>query len=112
MGAAMSGSKLTPVKSSNIRAVDYDASKRVMTVEFKDFVRWRYEDCPPVHAEGIVTAESPGKYFATYIKGLRAEKVPDIVDILKAGKLTQENCEDAAAQIEQLRREVGVRWSP
>lgn len=97
---------MTPVKSSNIRAVDYNVYTRVMTVEFNGFVRWRYEDCPPVHAEGIVEAESPGKYFATYIKGLKSWKLPDIVNVLKAGTPTTEQLEDAAAQIEQLRREV------
>lgn len=97
---------MTPVKSSNIRAVDYNIATRVMTVEFNGFARWRYEDCPPHHAEGILTAESAGKYFNQHIKGLKAEKVPDIVNVLKAGTPTTEQLEDAAAQIEQLRDEV------
>lgn len=99
---------LTPLKSSNIRAFHYDPATSVMTVEFNGFVRWRYQDCLPYHADAILASESPGRYFATHIKGLKAEKVIDIILVLKAGTPTSEQMEDAADQIEQLRLEVAA----
>lgn len=60
--------QLTPVKSSNIKAVGYDASTKTLAVEFPGGV-YHFNDVPAdVHA-GLVGAESVGKYFASNIRG-------------------------------------------
>jgi hypothetical protein len=60
--------KLTPIKSSNIKAIGYDASAKTLAVEFLNGV-YHYNDVPPeVHAS-LVGAESAGKFFASNIRG-------------------------------------------
>jgi len=64
---------LTPVESSNITAVDYDADKKHLDVHFKTGAPWRYHDVPPEKHAGLmgegVEDHSVGKYFHAHIKG-------------------------------------------
>lgn len=57
---------MTPVKSSNIAAVDHDGQHT--TVQFKSGATWRYADVPVDKHDAMVNADSVGGYFATHIK--------------------------------------------
>jgi len=59
---------LTPVKSSNLEAVGYDPGTRVLTVKFRNGGTYHYQECLPSHYEGLLSAESPGKFFHRHIK--------------------------------------------
>lgn len=57
-----------PVTSTNLQSVGYDASSRVLTIEFRNGSTYEYEDVPPeVHAE-LMKAKSHGKYFQSHIR--------------------------------------------
>lgn len=73
---------LTPVESSNIRAVGYDAEQQALTVQFKDGVSHVYADVPPETHAGLMGDGKPGhsvgKYFHANIKGsFKSEKAED-----------------------------------
>jgi len=57
-----------PVQSSNVAAVGYDESKRLLEVEFTSGSVYQYEGVPPEEHRGLVEAESVGKYFAAVIR--------------------------------------------
>jgi hypothetical protein len=57
---------VTPVKSSNIAAVDHDGQHT--TVQFKSGAMWRYADVPADKHESMVNAASVGGYFAQHIR--------------------------------------------
>lgn len=57
----------TPIKSSTIKSVGYDAESKTMEVEFGSG-RYRYADVPPEVHTGLVGAESAGKYFAANVR--------------------------------------------
>lgn len=59
---------LTPVKSSNIKAVGYDPQSRALTVEFHSGAQHRYDDVPPEHHQGLIEADSVGKYFHANVR--------------------------------------------
>lgn len=76
---------LTPVKSSNIKAVGYDAEARTLTVQFKDGAQHRYEDVSAEKHAGLMGEGTPGhsigKYFHAHIKGAhKSSKLPDDED--------------------------------
>lgn len=59
---------LTPVTSSNLRAVGYDAGARELWVEFVNGSVYVYEGVPAeVHA-ALMAAPSHGKYFDAEVK--------------------------------------------
>jgi len=55
------------VESSMIRAVGYDADKRILDVAFHRTGVYRYFDVPPEVVEGLLDAESKGSYMREYI---------------------------------------------
>lgn len=58
----------TPVTSSNVRAIGYDASVLTLEVEFLNGSIYHYHDCPPeVHRE-LMQAPSKGTYLNDRIK--------------------------------------------
>lgn len=58
----------TPVRSSNLGSVGYDANQRTLEIEFKSGGLYEYYDVPiEVHDE-LMNAESHGKYFNENIK--------------------------------------------
>lgn len=63
---------LTPVKSSNIKGVGYDAAARALDVQFNSGETHRYEDVPPEKYAGLMGKGSPGhsvgKYFHANIR--------------------------------------------
>ncbi len=56
------------VVSTNIRSIGYDASTMILEVEFNNGTVYQYYDVPEDLYEGIMTAESHGKFLASYIK--------------------------------------------
>lgn len=57
-----------PVKSSAIQAVAYDVEDKTLTVRFKQGAEYDYYDVPKEKFEGLLKAESVGKYFNKYIR--------------------------------------------
>jgi hypothetical protein len=63
----------TAVKSSQIASVGYDQTKQVLEVEFKrGNAVYQYESVPKSIHAGLLSAESPGKYFGAFVR----EKFP------------------------------------
>ena len=57
-----------PVSSSNIRAIGYDLSSQVLEVEFHNSTVYQYTEVTEGEYEGLMNAESKGKYFNANIK--------------------------------------------
>ena len=70
--------KMHQVQSSNIKAVGYDEQTRILRIEFlHGKSAYEYMDVEEQALEGLLTAESVGKYFGAHIKGLyEYRKVP------------------------------------
>lgn len=60
---------LSPVVSSNITHIGYDAARRHLYVQFKAAGIYRYADVPPDAVASFMGADSIGRHFARYIKG-------------------------------------------
>lgn len=60
---------MTPVKSSNIEAVGYDAEKKILSVKFKSGGTFQYGDVPEGVHKAFVGADSVGSYFHRHIRG-------------------------------------------
>ncbi len=58
----------TPVTSSNIRAIGYDSDSQVLQVEFNDGAVYDYAAVPESDYDGLMGADSKGKYFNANIK--------------------------------------------
>ncbi len=58
----------TPVSSSNISAIGYDADSQVLEIEFTNGAVYSYSGVPPVEYEGFMNADSKGKYLHANIK--------------------------------------------
>lgn len=56
--------------SSSIAACDYDDENNVLTVEFVRGKSYQYADVPYSVYEDLKDAESPGKYFQSYIRNV------------------------------------------
>lgn len=56
------------VSSSAIRSVGYDASKRILEIQFTSFTTYRYRNVPESIYYGLMNASSKGTYFNRYIK--------------------------------------------
>lgn len=65
---------LQPVDSSNIASIGYDEETKTLAVVFKkknNFVnRYHYSDVPKKIYDNLMTSDSVGKYFHTYIRGI------------------------------------------
>lgn len=59
--------KLITVESSMIHAVGYDAETRTLEVVFNKGNIYRYQDVPPEVHEGLMNAESKGRYMRANI---------------------------------------------
>jgi KTSC domain len=64
---------LSPVTSSQIAAVGYDAATRELVIRFRSSGRkqervYSYDGVPFELAKGLIAAESPGSYFHRHIR--------------------------------------------
>ena len=55
------------VNSSMLRRVRYDPQKRFLDVVFRTGEKYRYKDVPPDEYDGLMEAQSHGKYMQTRI---------------------------------------------
>ena len=58
----------TPVTSSTVAAVGYDANTVTLEVEFQNGSVYQYFSVPEVEYQGLITADSVGKYLNQNIK--------------------------------------------
>lgn len=58
------------VSSSNIRGVNYDRDRQVLTVEFTSGSKYAYKGVGPETYDDFITAPSPGTFFADNVKGI------------------------------------------
>jgi len=63
------GGGRTPVSSSAMRSVGYDAGERVLEIEFPNGDLYRYFDVPESVYDGLMDAESRGTYCHRNIRG-------------------------------------------
>lgn len=61
-------------KSSQIAAVAHDPVTNTLTVRFAKGGVYHYSDVPAHHHDGLMNAESPGRYLSEHIKGKFAFK--------------------------------------
>lgn len=57
------------VKSSNVRAVEYNDDARELTVSFKTGATYLYSEVPRSIYDAMLSAESVGGYFAAHVRG-------------------------------------------
>jgi hypothetical protein len=58
----------TPVSSSNISAIGYDADNQALEVEFSNGAVYSYSGVPSGEHEGFMNADSKGRYLHANIK--------------------------------------------
>lgn len=69
---------MTPVKSSNIKAVGYDAKSRALDVQFHSGATHRYHDVSPEKHQALMAADSVGSHFHANIRNAhKSSKVGD-----------------------------------
>jgi len=56
------------VLSSNIASIGFDPDNMILEVEFLNGAVYQYYDVPQSIYEGLMAADSHGKYLAAYIK--------------------------------------------
>lgn len=65
---------LTPVSSSNLRAVGYDPDREELTIQFHDSGVYTYINVPKHIYDGLMSASSKGSYHHQYVKKYRFRK--------------------------------------
>ncbi len=58
------------LKSTNLKAVEYNKIQKTLIVKFKSGLSYIYFDVPNEIYTNLLNAESKGKYFHTHIKGV------------------------------------------
>lgn len=58
----------TPVTSTDIRAIGYDADSQTLEIEFNSGSVYDYSGVPQGEYDGFMGADSKGKYFHANIK--------------------------------------------
>ena len=56
------------VSSSNIASIGFDPDHMILEIEFLNGAVSQYYDVPQSIYDGLMAADSHGKYFAAYIK--------------------------------------------
>lgn len=68
--------KRTQVDSTNLASVGYDPAKQILEIEFNHGGIYQYFDVPLDEYEGLMDADSHGRYFVYNIKdGYDYEKI-------------------------------------
>jgi len=67
----------TSVSSSNISSIGYDGQQQILEIAFRSRSVYRYFGVPEYHYEGLMNADSHGRYYDRYIKkgGYRYERI-------------------------------------
>ena len=61
--------KRNHVESSNIESIGYDSSSQTLEIEFLNGTIYQYFDVQQHIYDGLISADSHGKYLAANIKG-------------------------------------------
>lgn len=64
--------ELVRVESSMIYAVGYDEETRTLEIVFNSGGIYHYADVPPEEYEGLLNADSKGRYFLAHIRDVYA----------------------------------------
>jgi hypothetical protein len=56
------------VVSSQFKKVKYDSESKILTITFNNDKKYEYKDVPKDIFDGLISAESAGKYFIANIK--------------------------------------------
>lgn len=64
--------QMTPVESSNVKAVGYDPDTRVMRIEFHSGGIYDHSDVPASDHQIFMAAGSKGKHYHRHIRGVHA----------------------------------------
>jgi hypothetical protein len=67
--------QLTPVTSSAIKSIGYDAESRTMHVEFNSGKVYSYSDVSPEKHAALLAADSIGGHFSKHVRGAHAFKL-------------------------------------
>lgn len=59
---------MIPVNSSNLAAVDYDEVTQTLYIQFHSGGRYKYFNVPAYIYQGLLNADSKGKYHHAHIK--------------------------------------------
>ena len=59
---------LIALRSSNLRSLEYEASNRLLTIEFHSGRVYRYSNVPETIVQGLLRAYSAGRYFHQWIR--------------------------------------------
>lgn len=59
---------MTPVKSSNIKAIGYDPNTKTLTIEFNSGGIYDYPDIEQHEHDSLLSAESIGSHFHKHIR--------------------------------------------
>lgn len=65
---------MTPVNSSNIKAVDYDPITKTLTIEFHSGGMYDYHDVTEAEHGHLIGAKSIGSHFHQHIKSKKFTK--------------------------------------
>ena len=65
---------MTPVKSSNIKAIDYDPTTKTLTIEFNSGGLYEYHDVTEAEHNTLLKADSIGSHFHQHIKSKKFTK--------------------------------------
>lgn len=57
-----------PLQSSNLQSAGYDGATQMLYVNFLKGYCYRYLNVPEVIFQGLISAESPGKFFIANIQ--------------------------------------------
>lgn len=68
---------LSPVQSSNVKAIGYDPITSQLRVEFNNGGVYNYEDVPAETYRGLMASHSKGAFLAANIKGKHAHSKHD-----------------------------------
>lgn len=68
------------VASSNLEGVYYEAPSRRLYVKFKLGVEYYYSDVPSEIYDGLLAADSKGKYLNQFVKGTYAYQKAPLLD--------------------------------
>lgn len=61
-------SKIHPVKSSQVQSIGYCPATKTLAVNFNSGGQYHYHDVSQEHFDGLLKAESAGKYLGQHIK--------------------------------------------
>lgn len=73
--------KREAVESSTMRSVGYEADIKVLEIEFESGAVYRFKEVPAKIYEGLMGAESKGKYFNREIRNCY-----EYEQVLRAGR--------------------------